>query len=557
MPAGDQGRATATFPAAVFQRLGYVHQHHLRPAHAPRRGDPQPAAARARRTGYDWQANGEARHIGVRLECGIRLENVYVPAGGDIPDREVNPKFGQKLDFIERMTRWSEACALPDHHGRRLQRRAARMRRVEPQAAAQRGQPYADRGRGADQASGRATTGSISAAISIPAPERLHTWWSYRSPDWTMNDRGRRLDHMWATPRRRATGGPATSSTSPAATGPGPRTTFRSSPSSRFERRARRRPGDRRASARLAGRDRRHRASSRSRRRTTPALAAFDAGRPADLLISGNRAATLKLANQRDAVPTGPVRIARAPWLDLAEATAIADPALDLPTPLKGPFRTPRARLRPTPRCAAHRACRAAPGCCRPCSSTATAGSDAVSVAPADVDGVRASAVARHRLARAAADPVRRAGARSSPSAPTRMRAEHVALLIGAPGGQSAARPPPQRMPDRRRARLAQMRLRAAARRRARGDRRIGLGHPALSAPGRARHRPGQQAARLCAAGPGLRHGRRQSAARLRRRRARLHASPRGCWSCSARTRCGCSPTTRARSRRWRRRGSG
>ena len=32
-----------------------------------------------------------------------------------------------------------------------------------------------------------------------PAPQRLHTWWSYRSPDWTKNDRGRRLDHMWAT----------------------------------------------------------------------------------------------------------------------------------------------------------------------------------------------------------------------------------------------------------------------------------------------------------------------------------------------------------------------
>ncbi len=32
-----------------------------------------------------------------------------------------------------------------------------------------------------------------------PAPARLHTWWSYRSADWTKNDRGRRLDHMWAT----------------------------------------------------------------------------------------------------------------------------------------------------------------------------------------------------------------------------------------------------------------------------------------------------------------------------------------------------------------------
>jgi GTP cyclohydrolase II len=69
-------------------------------------------------------------------------------------------------------------------------------------------------------------------------------------------------------------------------------------------------------------------------------LAAFDSEGLADILISGNRAVTLKLANQRDGLPTGPVRIERMPWTDLAEATAIADPALDLKTPLKGPFRT-------------------------------------------------------------------------------------------------------------------------------------------------------------------------------------------------------------------------
>jgi GTP cyclohydrolase II len=70
------------------------------------------------------------------------------------------------------------------------------------------------------------------------------------------------------------------------------------------------------------------------------ALTAFDAGGSSDLLISGNRAVTLKLANQREAVPTGPVRIVRTSWLGLAEATAVADPARDLQTPLKGPFRT-------------------------------------------------------------------------------------------------------------------------------------------------------------------------------------------------------------------------
>ena len=32
-----------------------------------------------------------------------------------------------------------------------------------------------------------------------PPPARLHTWWSYRAKDWAASDRGRRLDHMWAT----------------------------------------------------------------------------------------------------------------------------------------------------------------------------------------------------------------------------------------------------------------------------------------------------------------------------------------------------------------------
>ncbi|HEY2539862.1 MAG TPA: exodeoxyribonuclease III, partial [Stellaceae bacterium] len=26
-------------------------------------------------------------------------------------------------------------------------------------------------------------------------------WWSYRARDWAASDRGRRLDHVWVTPR--------------------------------------------------------------------------------------------------------------------------------------------------------------------------------------------------------------------------------------------------------------------------------------------------------------------------------------------------------------------
>ncbi len=118
---------------------------------------------------FDWQANREARHVGVRLANGVRLENVYVPAGGDIPDREVNPKFGQKLDFVERMTRVvGERSTVPtilvgdfniaplecDVWSHKQLLNVVSHTPIEVEAL--------------EPAQGRRTTGSISAGISIP-----------------------------------------------------------------------------------------------------------------------------------------------------------------------------------------------------------------------------------------------------------------------------------------------------------------------------------------------------------------------------------------------------
>lgn len=148
---------------------------------------------------YDWQANGEARHLGVRLPGGVALECVYVPAGGDVPDRDVNAKFGQKLDFLERMTRWSNTldsptiltgdfnvAPLPDDvwsHKQLLQTVSHTAVEVDALDGLQAAGDWVDLGR-----------------HFVPAPGRLHTWWSYRARDWRKSDRGRRLDHMWATP---------------------------------------------------------------------------------------------------------------------------------------------------------------------------------------------------------------------------------------------------------------------------------------------------------------------------------------------------------------------
>ena len=74
---------------------------------------------------------------------------------------------------------------------------------------------------------------------------------------------------------------------------------------------------------------------------TTQALADFDPTASAPILLSGARAATLKLINQREAGdPESPVLIARERWIRTnVDAFAIADPVSDLMTPFKGPFR--------------------------------------------------------------------------------------------------------------------------------------------------------------------------------------------------------------------------
>ena len=73
-----------------------------------------------------------------------------------------------------------------------------------------------------------------------------------------------------------------------------------------------------------------------------PAETGLDAGAGVTaprMLISAARAATLKLANQREAAePDAPVLIRAAEPFDLALARAVADPALDLAFPMKGPF---------------------------------------------------------------------------------------------------------------------------------------------------------------------------------------------------------------------------
>ncbi|RHW17677.1 GTP cyclohydrolase II [Sphingomonas gilva] len=160
-------------------------------------------------------------------------------------------------------------------------------------------------------------------------------------------------------------------------------------------------------------------------------LAAFDPDGRADILIGAGRAATLKLANQIEAAdPERPVRVARAKWIDLDVATALADPGRDLATPLKGPFRA--APLGEAEAAAAVLRLARIAGVL-PAYFVREGGADTV-VTPTDIaaheDAARLAIATRARLPVSAAEDAEIVAFRSAEGGDV-----HVALIVGRPDG--------------------------------------------------------------------------------------------------------------------------
>lgn len=147
----------------------------------------------------DFAQLGHARHIAGRLENGVTIHNFYVPAGGDVPDRARNEKFGQKLDYLAGMrdrfhgARPERSILVGDlniapreddvwNHKQLLKVVSHTPVEVEALGEVQDAGAWVDVTR-----------------ADIP-DGNLYSWWSYRSPDWDAADKGRRLDHVWATP---------------------------------------------------------------------------------------------------------------------------------------------------------------------------------------------------------------------------------------------------------------------------------------------------------------------------------------------------------------------
>ena len=160
-------------------------------------------------------------------------------------------------------------------------------------------------------------------------------------------------------------------------------------------------------------------------------LAAFDPTGDSPILLSAGRAATLKLANQIEAaIPDSPVLVERTFWIDFDCAVALADPQLDMATPMKGPFRAiavPDAEAAS----AALRLARVA-GVLPAFFLRPAAGEESISIADIDAheDADRLRIVARAHLPVAGAENAEIVAFRTDD-----MPGEHVALLIGQPDG--------------------------------------------------------------------------------------------------------------------------
>lgn len=150
----------------------------------------------------DWVGKQDCRHLAVDVDGKLELHNFYVPAGGDVPDPEENDKFAHKLSFVDEMTSWFSAertaskpmvlvgdlnIAPSEYdvwsHKQLLKIVSHTPVEVEKLTGVLDGLGWVDAVR-----------------HKIAEPEKLYSWWSYRSRDWRAADKGRRLDHVWVTP---------------------------------------------------------------------------------------------------------------------------------------------------------------------------------------------------------------------------------------------------------------------------------------------------------------------------------------------------------------------
>lgn len=149
-----------------------------------------------------------ARHVSTRVltQDPFELHNFYIPAGGDIPDPAVNDKFQHKLDFLAAMNayftqRFSSGDAgqvlvgdfniAPHEHDVWSHKQLLKVVSHTPLEV--------------DLLNALLKTHDFTDCSRLFASDedKLYSWWSYRAKDVFASNRGRRLDHIWVSPKLR------------------------------------------------------------------------------------------------------------------------------------------------------------------------------------------------------------------------------------------------------------------------------------------------------------------------------------------------------------------
>ena len=152
----------------------------------------------------DWVGKTDARHIRASIFDDIEINNIYIPAGGDIPDPVVNLSFAHKLCFMDDMSEYYEQ-----------RKNELKNKKIlfcgDFNVAPSENDVWSHKQLLKIVSHTPIETGRLQRLFQSldfvdvvrkfhQEPEKLYSWWSYRNPNWQTNNKGRRLDHIWVTP---------------------------------------------------------------------------------------------------------------------------------------------------------------------------------------------------------------------------------------------------------------------------------------------------------------------------------------------------------------------
>lgn len=155
----------------------------------------------------DYGGKSDCRHLAVVLgeRAGLKdpvtLHNFYVPAGGDTPDPAVNPKFAHKLAFLNEMHACATLRPAPSERAIIVGDLNVAPLECDVWSHKQLLSVVSHTPIECEKLLGVQKAGDWIDAVRsfMLEPTKLFTWWSYRARDWTISNRGRRLDHIWTS----------------------------------------------------------------------------------------------------------------------------------------------------------------------------------------------------------------------------------------------------------------------------------------------------------------------------------------------------------------------